>query len=160
MNELIKVQHNEDGTVAVSGRELHEFLGMRTTYTQWFDNMLRYGFEENTDYVVVDSFSQKYEKGVGVGRPSVNHTLTMDMAKELSMIQRNEKGKQARRYFIEVEKKFKQGVQAIAQPSNKEISIQERLKIMELIVNAPDGVADTVVGLAKPYQSPEFYNAD
>jgi len=151
MNELIKVQHNEDGTVAVSGRELHEFLGIKTQYSTWFNNMKKYDLVENTDYIMV---SKKIITN-NLKNPEtiiIDHALTLDTAKELAMIQRNDKGKQARRYFIEVEKKFKQGVQqVIAQPDNKELSIQERLKLIETIANAPEYVAETVSALAKPY---------
>jgi len=149
MNELIKVQHNEDGTVAVSGRELHEFLEIKTQYSTWFNNMKKYDLVENRDYVAV---IKKIITAQGNESSYIDHALTIETAKELAMIQRNDKGKQARRYFIEVEKKFKQGVQqVIAQPDNKELSISDRLKMMELIVNAPDGVAETVSALAKPF---------
>ena len=99
MNELIKV--NTTGTdVTLSGRELHEFLEISTPYTQWFDRMCEYGFSEGIDYL---SLSQKCEKPQG-GRPSIDHEIKLDMAKEIAMIQRNEKGRQARKYFIQVEK--------------------------------------------------------
>lgn len=104
MNELIKTIKKDDGTIAVSGRDLHEFLGIETPYTQWFERMVAYGFTENVDFT---GLSQKSEKPSG-GRPRIEYVMTLDMAKEVSMIQRNEKGKQARQYFIEVEKRYKQ----------------------------------------------------
>ncbi len=102
MNNLIKVNTNENGEVIVSGRELHEFLESKEPYTQWFDRMIDYGFVENVDY---QSFSEKTEKPQG-GRPSINHAIKLDMAKELAMIQRTDKGKQARQYFITIEKEY------------------------------------------------------
>lgn len=103
MNELIKTFKQNDGSVAVDGRDLHDFLEVDTQYTKWIDRMIEYGFTENVDFT---SFSQKSLKPNG-GRPQVNHALTLDMAKELSMIQRTKKGKQARQYFISMEKQAK-----------------------------------------------------
>lgn len=103
MMELIKIKTNENGEQLVSGRELHEFLEVTTPYTQWFDRMKEYGFTENVDFI---GLSQKSEKPQG-GRPTIDHAMKLDMAKEISMIQRTEKGKQARQYFIEVEKEYK-----------------------------------------------------
>ncbi|WP_192944559.1 antA/AntB antirepressor family protein [Ligilactobacillus agilis] len=103
MNELIRVTKDNDGKSVVSGRNLHDFLEVNEKYTQWFNRMVEYGFTENVDFI---SFSEKTEK-LG-GRPRTDHALTLDMAKEISMIQRTEKGKQARQYFIEVEKAYKE----------------------------------------------------
>lgn len=80
----------DDGTIAVSGRELHDFLEVDTPYTQWFDRMIDYGFTENTDF---KGLSQKSEKPIG-GRPRIDHVMTLDMAKEVAMIQRTDRGKQ------------------------------------------------------------------
>lgn len=102
MNQLIKITTDENGQQLTSGRELHEFLEVNERYNDWFPRMLKYGFEENVDFT---SFTEKSVKG---GRPSIDHVLTIDMAKEISMLQRSEKGKQARLYFIEVEKQHKQ----------------------------------------------------
>lgn len=114
-NELIKVTKDEQGNSVVSGRDLHEFLEVNTPYTQWFERMVGYGFTENVDFI---GLSQKSEKPIG-GRPTVDHALTLDMAKEISMIQRTEKGKQARQYFIEVEKTFKEQYRLPQTPEEK-----------------------------------------
>lgn len=102
MNELLKVTTNEQQEPCISGRELHKFLGVKEKYTEWFSRMVDYGFAESVDFM---SFSEKTEKPQG-GRPSTDHIIKLDMAKELAMIQRSEKGKQARQYFIEVEKEY------------------------------------------------------
>jgi len=102
--ELIKICIDTTGRSAVSGRELHEFLGINEKYTQWFSRMCEYGFVENQDY---ESFSEKSEKPQG-GRPPVDHAISLDMAKEVCMIQRTPKGKEARLYFIECERKLKE----------------------------------------------------
>lgn len=88
----------EDGRV--DGRRLHAFLQVGTAYKDWFPRMVEYGFVEGVD------FCSKMSESTG-GRPAVNHEMTIDMAKEISMIQRNERGKQARQYFIECEKRLK-----------------------------------------------------
>lgn len=105
-NELIKITQDENGNSVVSGRDLHEFLEVNTPYKKWFDRMIEYGFTENVDFI---SFGQKCPKPNG-GRPQQDHALTLDMAKEISMIQRTDKGKQARQYFIEVEKEYKKQI--------------------------------------------------
>lgn len=115
MNQLIETSTNESGEIIVSGRELHEFLEVKTPYDKWFPRMCEYGFEEGKD------FSTFLSESTG-GRPAVSHALKIDTAKEISMIQRNEKGKQARQYFIEVEKQYKQ------QPQNSlELALQAAL---------------------------------
>lgn len=97
MNELIKVVTNDNDEQLVSGRELHEFLEVKTEYKDWFPRMVKYGFEDGLD------FSSILSESTG-GRPRHDHALKLDMAKEISMIQRTEKGKQARNYFLQVEK--------------------------------------------------------
>lgn len=104
MNQLINITQNENNDSVVSGRELHEFLEVSTPYTQWFERMIEYGFVQNVDFI---GLSQKSEKPQG-GRPTLDHALKLDMAKEISMIQRTAKGKEARQYFIQVEKEYKQ----------------------------------------------------
>ena len=102
MIELLKVEVNKNGEPTVSGRMLHNFLDIKEKYTQWFNRMCEAGFKENIDFI---SFSEKTEKPQG-GRPSIDHQLTLDMAKHLSMMQRNEKGMIARQYFIDIGKKW------------------------------------------------------
>lgn len=101
MKELMKVDYSDSQRPTVLGRDLYSFLGIKTDYTKWMDRMLEYGFVENHDFL---SF---LTRSTG-GRPSENHQLTLEMAKEIAMIQRNEKGKQARLYFIECENKLKE----------------------------------------------------
>lgn len=104
IKELIPIKQNEDGTQAVSGRALHEFLEIETQYTKWFQRMAEYGLVENHDYVAI---SQKRLTAQGNSTTYTDHALTIDCAKEISMLQRNEKGRQARQYFIQCEKRLK-----------------------------------------------------
>lgn len=100
MNELITVNYDENNDrPTVVGRDLHKALGVETPYHKWFPRMCEYGFSENLDFWTFLSESTG-------GRPSTDHQLTIDMAKEICMIQRSEKGKQFRQYFIEVEKRW------------------------------------------------------
>ena len=113
-NELIKITKDDNGNSVVSGRDLHEFLGVKDNYTDWFKRMVAYGFTENVDFI---GLSEKSDK-LG-GRPKTDHALTLDMAKEISMIQRTDKGKQARQYFIEVEKAYKEKYKLPQTPEEK-----------------------------------------
>lgn len=97
--ELIPLTEN-DGVSAVMGRDLHQFLEVGRDYTNWFKQMIGYGFVEGQD------FTPDLAKSFG-GRPRQDHIVSLDMAKEISMIQRTDKGKQARQYFIECERKAK-----------------------------------------------------
>ena len=96
MNELIKVDYSTDRPT-VSARELHEFLEVETPYHKWFPRMADYGFLEGQDFWTFLSESTG-------GRPAQDAQLTIEMAKEICMLQRNERGKQARQYFIQLEK--------------------------------------------------------
>ena len=93
MKDLIKVEINENLEPIVNGRELYEVLGIKTPYTQWFDRMKEYGFIENIDFATV---SQKCEIANGGYQEKINHAIKLDMAKEIAMIQRNERGKEVR----------------------------------------------------------------
>lgn len=102
MEELIKIKE-ENGKQAVSARELYKFLEATERFSNWFERQLQYGFVENQDFTSVKSFTVV---GNGAEKPVDDYALTIDCAKEISMIQRNEKGKIARQYFIEVEKRY------------------------------------------------------
>lgn len=95
MNELIKVDYTTDRPT-VSARELHEFLDIGSEFSHWFKRMCEYGFSEGQD------FSPFLTESTG-GRPAQDAQLTIDMAKEICMLQRNNKGKQARQYFLQLE---------------------------------------------------------
>ena len=136
MNELINIKTSETGEPSVSGRELHEFLGVATPYDKWFPRMAEYGFTEGRD------FSTYLSESTG-GRPSTNHLLTIDMAKELAMIQRTERGKQARQYFIQVEKDYNSPEKIMARAlriAEKELSTLkldvERMKPKEIFADS------------------------
>lgn len=103
MNELIKVTYDNDRP-AVSARDLHDFLEVKTAYKDWFPRMCEYGFTVGEDFNPLKNERVQMEGNRYVSRTVDDAILTIDMAKELCMIQRNEKGKQARQYFIQIEK--------------------------------------------------------
>lgn len=107
--KLITITEHE-GHRAVSGRDLHQFLEVETPYAKWFARMAEYGFVDGEDFQTFLSESTG-------GRQSTQHALTLDMAKELSMIQRTARGKEARQYFIDVEKRSKAQVLAVESPA-------------------------------------------
>ena len=103
---------------AVSARALHEFLQVATRFDMWASRMFEYGFEQDKDFCtfLIESTG---------GRPSTDYALTIDCAKEIAMIQRTDRGKQARQYFIEVEKQFKQQVKPLSTLDILEMSISQ-----------------------------------
>lgn len=96
MNEIIKVNYENDRPTVLA-RDLHGFLEVKTAFKDWFPRMCEYGFSEGTDFCSFLSESSG-------GRPAQDAQLTIEMAKEICMLQRNERGKQARQYFIQLEK--------------------------------------------------------
>lgn len=96
MNEIIKINYDNDRPTVLA-RDLHDFLEVKTAFKDWFPRMCEYGFSEGTDFCSFLSESSG-------GRPAQDAQLTIEMAKEICMLQRNERGKQARQYFIQLEK--------------------------------------------------------
>ena len=103
MNELIKVDFTQERP-AVSARDLHEFLEVGADYRHWFPRMCEYGFVEGQDFNPVKIDRVQKEGNRMVSRLVDDAAVSIDMAKEICMLQRNEKGKQARQYFLQLEK--------------------------------------------------------
>ncbi len=122
MSELIPIQDQGDGVQAVMGRDLHKFLEVETPYHIWFPRMVEYGFSAGQDY------TNKNVQNPSGGRPRTDHIITLDMAKEISMIQRTDKGKQARQYFIECERR--------ARSPKIDASQITRLELIQIAMNA------------------------
>jgi len=129
-SELIRVNEHPDGNQAVSARELYEFLGVNTKFAMWCQRMFEYGFAENQDYFLLPIFGK--QKGRG-GHNAFDYSLTLDCAKEIAMLQRSERGKQARQYFIEVEKRYR-GLQSAAQLAGSDIVEADELLDMNQVV--------------------------
>ena len=159
MNELITVNY-DNNRPTVLGRYLHELLEVKTAYKDWFPRMVEYGFTEGTD------FCSFLSESTG-GRPSQDHQLTIEMAKELCMLQRTEKGKQARQYFIQLEKDWNSPEKVMAralQIANQEIKslrltnavqqqqiaeLNPKATYYDLVLQCSDLVSATVI--AKDY---------
>lgn len=108
MEVLVKITE-KNGKSVVSARDLHQFLESKQEFANWIKNRIeKYGLVENEDYVVFDNLIKNPQGG----RPQIEYALTIDAAKELSMVEGNDKGKQARRYFIECEKKLREKTQS------------------------------------------------
>lgn len=130
MTDLIKINENAQGIKTVNARELHEFLEVGRDFSNWIKQRIEnYSFQEGLD------FTTELAKSNG-GRPSIEYFISIDMAKELSMLQNSEKGKLARKYFIEMEKKAKQVFQVpktfadalrLAADQQEKIEQQEKL---------------------------------
>lgn len=106
MDQLIPVDYGNPERPTVSGRELHEFLQVKTAYKDWFPRMVEYGFTEGKDFNPLKIERVQDEGGRKVTRTVDDHQLTIPMAKELCMLQRNERGKLARKYFLAVEEQW------------------------------------------------------
>lgn len=106
MNELVKVNFE---TQTVSARELHEQLHIVTRFNDWFPRMCEYGFEEGTDFY--SKMSKTSETG---GRPSVDYEISVDMAKQICMVQKTPEGKAVRQYLIDLEKAWNTPEQIMA----------------------------------------------
>lgn len=153
--QLIKIENTTMGQEVketVNARELHSFLEVSTRFNDWIVSRINdFGFVEDQDFT---TFTENPVKG----RPAKEYALSLDMAKELSMVERNEKGKQARQYFIECERRAKYPVQALNNPAllkqlllanlatveEQKIQIEHRDKMIAVIAPKAD-IADLLV---------------
>lgn len=139
MKELIKVDYNSERPT-VNGRELHESLQVKTAYKDWFPRMCEYGFEEGKDFCSILSESTG-------GRPATNHQLTIDMAKQLCMIQRTELGQMFRKYFIQIEEQWNSPETVMAravQFANTKLAVveNENLKLLNTVALQSQQIAE------------------
>lgn len=103
MNEIININYSSDRPT-VLGRELHDMLGVNSNYTTWFNRMCDYGFKEHVDFETC--FPNLESENQHGGQNKVDHQLTIPMAKEICMLQRTERGKECRQYFIKIEEQW------------------------------------------------------
>ena len=152
MNKLITITTNEVGEPTILGRELHEFLGVETPYRKWFPRMVEYGFTEGKDFNVDKNVRVEEEGNREVARELTDHLLTIDMAKEICMIQRTDRGKQARQYFIQVEKDYNSPEKIMARAlriAEKELNTLkldvERMKPKEIFADSVASSQSTIL---------------
>lgn len=124
MKELLRINYDAEQPT-VSARDLHEGLEIGTQYTKWFERMCEYGFVENADYRAI---SQKRLTAQGNETTYTDHEISIDMAKQICMIQRSEKGKQYRQYFIDLEKAWNTPEQIFARALKMADQKIEKLK--------------------------------
>lgn len=110
MNELLKINYEAEQPT-VSARDLHEALEVKSNFTTWFNRMCEYGFKEKIDF---KTCFPKMESESHGGQNMIDHEISIDMAKQICMIQRSEKGKQYRQYFIDLEKAWNTPEQVMA----------------------------------------------
>lgn len=145
MEELIKVQHDND-RITVLARDLHEFLEVGTDFRHWFPRMCEYGFTEDTDYTLV-IFDHPQN-----GQPTKDYQLTVAMAKEIAMLQRNKKGTQVRQYFTQIEDDWNSPQKVMAralQMSQRELQTlrieNEEMKPLALFASAVKTSDDSIL---------------
>lgn len=166
VNDIIKINYESDRPT-VMGRQLHEALEVKTAYKDWFPRMCEYGFTEGADFNPLKNERLQNEGGREVMREITDHQLTIEMAKEICMLQRTDKGKECRQYFIQLEKAWNtpEAVMSRAlQMADKHIQqlkttvavqeqqiqeLQPKASYYDLILNCKDLMATSVI--AKDY---------
>lgn len=128
MMELIRVVE-KNGKHLVSARELYQFLEPTERFSNWFDRQLKYGFEENEDYTGCKVFNTQAKQELQ------DYAITLNMAKEISMIQRSDNGKQARRYFIECEDRLKSQLPKLSKELQAIFALDQKTLEIETKVN-------------------------
>lgn len=128
MNELLKIDYTNVDKPTVLGRDLHKALEVQTAYKDWFPRMCEYGFEEGKDFNSLKNERVQIEGNRMVAREVVDHQITIAMAKELCMLQRSEKGKQFRQYFIQVEEAWNTPEQVMARALQMANRMVDKLK--------------------------------
>lgn len=150
MTELIKVNYDENNDKpTVSGRELHEALEVKEKYTDWFKRMTEYGFTENEDFTLVSEKSET-NNPKNPYTTIMNHQLTIPMAKEICMLQRNDKGKKFRKYFISIEEQW----------NSPEAIMARALKIANKTIESQKYLIETLDNENKILASETLYWAD
>lgn len=123
----VPVKKNDDGSQVVNARDLHKWLNIGKDFTTWIKSRIdKYNFIENEDFIV---FTKIGENPQG-GRPSSEYIISLDMAKELSMVENNERGREARKYFIEVEKLARKAYASCQVDSTKEWIEKEKARLL------------------------------
>lgn len=118
---------------AVNARDLHGFLEVGKDFSTWFkERVCQYGFEPRRDFEVFDSPVLGNQTGRGGDRRTKDYMISIDMAKELCMVERNEKGKEARQYFIECERQAKPILRAESSPMSRQLTRDEAQANMRL----------------------------
>lgn len=127
MNELLKINYEAEQPT-VSARDLHEALEINTRFNDWFSRMAEYGFENGVDFNLLKNEKVRLEGNREVKRDIMDYQISVDMTKQICMIQRSEKGKQYRQYFIDLEKAWNTPEQIFARALKMADQKIEKLK--------------------------------
>jgi len=145
MNDLISIQTDKAGIQTVNARDLHRYLESKQNFADWIKGRIEeYGFIEGVDFIII------LGKSIG-GRPPKEYHISINMAKELSMVEHNEKGQQARRYFLECERRVKDPMVFLNDPvalrsalltySEKVLALETKVETQAVKVEALDRIA-------------------
>ena len=163
MNDLLKINTENPERMTLSARDLHEFLGIETRFNDWIPRMIDYGFEEGEDFNLLKFEKVQTEGNRRVTRELTDYEITVDMAKEICMIQRSDKGKQAREYFIQLEKDWNKPEKVMARAlvmaqnqldfTRKELEsskllieqLQPKATYYDLVLQCKDAVSTTTI---------------
>ncbi len=146
MNEIIKVRYDRENPT-VSARDLHEGLEIGTKFATWFSRMAEYGFQENVDYKTCYPNLGSENHG---GQNMVDYEISVDVAKQICMIQRTDKGRQYRQYFIDLEKAWNTPEQVMARALKIANQTIEKLKLNNQELVDTVHKMDKVIGELKP----------
>ena len=158
MNELLKINYEAEQPT-VSARDLHEALEINTRFNDWFSRMAEYGFENGVDFNLLKNEKVRLEGNREVKRDIMDYQISVDMAKQICMIQRSEKGKQYRQYFIDLEKAWNTPEQVMAralkladrtidtlkEDNKKLIEENERMKPKEIFADAVSASTSSIL---------------
>lgn len=125
MEEVPLLNVHDGSDFPIDGRELHDALGIDTRYNDWFQRMCEYGFQEGKDYC-----SKMSNRADGLpGKPRQDHSLTLAMAKEIAMVQRNDAGRRIRQYLISIEEAWNTPEQIMSRALKVADEVQKKLKV-------------------------------
>lgn len=155
MQELIKVKISQKGNQVVSARDLYSFLDVSERFSTWFERQIKYGFDKNVDYVGCKIFNTQAKQEL------VDYVLTISCAKEIAMLQKNEKGKIARQYFIECERKLIEQTQSKAPTTLKEalrlaLELEEKRELAEARAEEAENKNSLLMHTNKTYTASEI----
>lgn len=163
--EMITIRKENEKQV-VSARELYDFLGVKKDFSSWIQGrVVKYDFKRNEDYTTVSLIPQIGGIKRGGDRKSIDYLITLEMAKELCMVENNQKGREARQYFIECEKKYVESLEKKLEPTNDAFINQMEQDLrkakelenqIELIVKELKGLYDNIYAKSR-WKSKHYY---
>lgn len=149
MEEVSLLNVHEDSDFPIEGRELHDALKVETPYHIWFPRMCEYGFEENKDFITMYKNVHRSD-GTVMPKQQHDHSLTLSMAKEIAMVQRNEAGRRIRQYLIRVEEDWNKPEKVFARALQMANKLLEQSKKENLYLSEENAVQKQLIAEMKP----------